>query len=105
MSGELQTDKQWFDEVSPLQYKYPFAAIFRREILQNSLSGMDFHGEAFRMLGLEGGERILNVGSGDGRDETRLATDPEFNHAGEIVGLDVPDSKEPFENRFLAAQT
>ena len=65
--NESRSHHGWFDEVSPSQYKFPGPAIIRREILENNLSGMDYHGEAFRSLELDGGERILNVGSGDGR--------------------------------------
>ncbi|MBX4191142.1 methyltransferase domain-containing protein [Candidatus Saccharibacteria bacterium] len=105
MAGKVfrSTEKsKWFDEVSPMQYKYPTAAVHRREIMNLSLDGKDFHGDAFRILELQGHERILNVGSGDGRDEVRLAT--EFNHEGLIVGLDVPATNGEFQERFITAQ-
>lgn len=94
---------RWFDEVSPAQYKYPGNAVIRREILEYSLDGMDFHGNAFRALNLNRHDRILNVGTGDGRDEVRLALDPQFDHQGEIIGVDIPDRDEDFDVRFYRA--
>lgn len=102
MSRELQPRRQWLDEISPTQYKFPVPAVIRRQVLEHSRDRVDYYGRAFSSLGLEGGETILNVGSGDGRDEVRLAT--EFGHHGQIIGLDVPSSDGTFEDRFYLSE-
>ncbi len=102
MKRERNNHTRWVDETSPFHYKYPYAAFYRRQLLENTVSGEDYHDRAYRELELSGHERILIVGSGNGLDEVRLSV--EHGHEGEIVGLEVPSTDVSFEDRFIVAQ-
>lgn len=87
------------------QYDIGAKASIRRAYMNLSAPGTDFYGGIFRRaytLGLPPTGSILNIGSGTGEDEYRLATDPEFNHTGEILGLDLPHDE--FADRFFAVR-
>lgn len=93
-----------YDHITPNQYTYPYGAQIRRDLLDLNLSGRDYGIEGIKALALEGNERILVVGSGDGYAETRLRIDCE--HKGEIIALDIPTDEYDFGARyFLADET
>jgi len=97
------TDR-WFDEVSPVQYSFPASARIRRAPLEHITEETlptDYHQYAYEVMGLRKNARILNIGSGDGLDEVRWTT--EFNHTGDIVGVEVGARSISFDERFLLA--
>lgn len=85
------------------QYHFPSDGRIRRRLLEDTLDGMDYYGEAFQALRLSGEESILNIGTGDGWDEVRLAT--EFGHKGPITGIDIPVEGMDFDDNFTVARS
>lgn len=81
------------------QYGFFASAHIRRQLHEFGASGDSFYDEAFGMLDLKKGDRVLDIGTGSGFDLLKLAKQ---YHPEKLVGLEPPTNHlEDFESRFI----